>query len=634
MWTSATVSRRIIGGVVIAAIAALVIAGSSGLSGGGGRVADAAVAGPSAIRYVTIFQAPDESRARDLSIENRAIALVNGTPEGERIGFAFRDFNRAPVVNALIAAHARGVAVRGVIDGGEQNRPALVPLKTALGADLVYCGSDVGFALHSCLANDPKYSEDGKSLQHNKFMTFSKLSDGREHVVLEMSMNFLTPSQLTYFNDAVEITGDVALHGAYEQYVRDMMEQAGKRTNDRYSGFVVSGDDGRNTMFPSPRAQPDLDSEDTIVDRMNEIDCSDGGTIRAANQAFRSERAVIMRKLAQLKQQGCEVEVIFTNADADIISGLASAGIQTTPFWWSEQPGLAHVRVHNKFWLVDAKAKASGERSKIAYVGSSNWRADQQYSDDMLLRVLDDGVYDAYNAYWNLIKARAFTDLPLTNDDDLMPRSAVTVSPAPTADGWYRGDVTVRIAASDGHVPNVTSGLDRLHIELSGAQTYSSDVVPPDPRRPAVEELVISAEGETSVSYHAVDRAGNREERSIEIRIDKTAPAIAMGGLLAGRCELWPPNAKMRPVGIISATDAGSGLRGNAIEITVTGESSPDDTHVVATGPQASVNLRAIKSSRAEPRIYAVTGTARDRAGNTAGNTATCVVPHSQGASK
>src|SRR3954469_24621401 len=127
---------------------------------------------------------------------------------------------------------------------------------------MTFCGSDSGFVLHSCLANDPKISDDGKSLQHNKFITFSGLSDGRRNVVMEMSMNFLTPSQLTYFNDAVEITGDATLYEAYTQYALDMLQQDGMRTNDRYTGFVTSGDNGRNTMFPSPRPQDDLNTDD------------------------------------------------------------------------------------------------------------------------------------------------------------------------------------------------------------------------------------------------------------------------------------------------------------------------------------------------------------------------------------
>ena len=85
-------------------------------------------------------------------------------------------------------------------------------------------------------------------------------------------MNFFGPSQLTYYNDMVEIAGDVKLHAAYVQYVA-RHEGAAMRSDDRYFD-PTSGDDGRNTMFPSPRPQPDPDTNDTIVDRLDEIDCS------------------------------------------------------------------------------------------------------------------------------------------------------------------------------------------------------------------------------------------------------------------------------------------------------------------------------------------------------------------------
>ena len=61
-------------------------------------------------------------------------------------------------------------------------------------------------------------------------------------------------------------------------------------------------------MFPSPRPQPDRVTDDTIVDRLDEVDCSEGGSpsgkglIRIANMAFRSERAVIMRKLVAARR--------------------------------------------------------------------------------------------------------------------------------------------------------------------------------------------------------------------------------------------------------------------------------------------------------------------------------------------
>ena len=621
---------RILSGAAFGLAAALAFAGAASPGIGVDPAARASEASPVGITYKPIFQAPDASRAQDLVIENHAIALVNATPSGERIRFAFRDFNRPSVVDALVKARERGVDVRGVIDGSERTRAPLVPLVVALGSNLVFCGSDVGFALHSCLANDPKYSDDGRSLQHNKFMTFSELSDKRSNVVLETSMNFFGPSQLTYYNDALEIAGDVKLHAAYEQYVADMMRQGDLRTNDRYTDFTTTGDDGRNTMFPSPRPQPDPDTNDTIVDRLDEVDCTDGGTIRAANMAFRSERAAIMRKLVKLENQGCDIEIILTNGDGDIISGLVSAGIRVTPFLWRSAGTLPQVRIHNKFWLVDAKSTTTGTRTKIAYVGSSNWRGDQQYSDDMLLRVVDDGVYDAYSSYWRLIKERAFTDVQLSTVDAVEPRSALTVTPAPTSAGWNRDDVTLRIAASDGHGPGLSSGLARLHVDVSGAQHSSATVLPPDPRLPAVAELVLSAEGTTTVTYRAVDNVGNAETpRIAKIHIDKTAPSIALAGRLSGDCELWPPNGRMLPVGTMSATDALSGL--DTFDVTATSAGTSDGTQVVMNDATASVTLRAVKASHGSSRTYTLSGVAQDFAGNVAESAVECVVPHSQG---
>ena len=160
--------------------------------------------------------------------------------------------------------------------------------------------------------------------------------------------------------------------------------------------MIPWGDDGRNAIFPSPRRQPDRFTDDTIVDRMNEIDCSRGGTIRAANMAFRSERIVIMHKLIELQREGCDVEVMLSNADGDIMPGCSLAGIRVHPFFLRAVAPRPQVIVHSKFWLVDARSVVTGERDGLTYAGSSNWRGDQQCSDDLLLRIADDGVHAAY----------------------------------------------------------------------------------------------------------------------------------------------------------------------------------------------------------------------------------------------
>jgi PLD-like domain len=579
-----------------------------------GGATEASAASP-AITYRTLFQDPGAVPAPDLSLERHAIALIGATPAGERITFAFRDFNRRPVADALVAAHQRGVLIDGVIDGGERTRTIVQSLHATLGASrVVLCGSPA-FVFNSCIANSLV-----PSLQHNKFMTFSRLVDGRENIVLQTSKNFLEPSQLNYYNDMVEIAGDAALYDAYVEYIHDMKAQV--RADDRY--LIRSGDDGRNTIFPSPRRQSDLETDDIIVDRMNEIDCSKGGSvagtglIRIANMAFRSERAVIMRKLVRLAHAGCDVEVIVSNADGDILAGLVSAGIPVHPLFLRNAAPRPQVTVHNKYWLVDAGSTLTGERTKIAYVGSSNWRGDQQYSDDLLLRIVDGGVHAAYSAYWELQRSRAASDQNRPAADAVVPSSALTATPAAT---WSRSDVLLRVAASDGH--NVQAvGLERLHVELSGAQTGSWDFTG-ETNGYSVGELAVTAEGETTITYFAEDRSGNIEPaRSAVVRVDKTAPTLAG---LPRDCVLWPPNRKLVHVADISASDHLSGL--DDLVVSASSSDAPDDEgDIVIKG--GSVFLRAERPAGRRSRVYRIVATATDAAGNSRTESARCVVPH------
>ena len=136
-------------------------------------------------------------------------------------------------------------------------------------------------------------------------------------------------------------------------------------------------------------------------------------------------------------------------------------------------------------------------RVRIAYAGSSNWRGDQQLSDDLLLRIADRGVYDAYGDYWELIRGRAASDQLPTATDMVAPSSALTARRR-----------SVRIAASDGHNVAQLSGIKRLHVEMSGARTGTWEFLGEHDGY-AVEDLPVK--GGTTVTYWAEDNAGNVE---------------------------------------------------------------------------------------------------------------------------
>lgn len=96
--------------------------------------------------------------------------------------------------------------------------------------------------------------------------------------------------------------------------------------------------------------------------------------------------------------------------------------------------------------------------------------------------------------------------------DTVPPVSEVAVDPLPEDSGWSGSDVIITISASD-----VGVGLDYIRYSLDGENwnLYSGP-------------FTVSTEGINELLFRSVDKAGNVEqERSLVIKIDKTAPVTA-----------------------------------------------------------------------------------------------------------
>ena len=213
---------------------------------------------------------------------------------------------------------------------------------------------------------------------------------------------------------------------------------------------------------------------------------------------------------------------------------------------------------------------------------------------------------------------------PAQNTDNTPPTTQVSTSPNANAAGWNNSNVTLNFVASDN--PG-GSGVKSISVATSGAQTGQTSF------QGSSATVSITAEGTTTVTYFAVDNAGNQEaEKSLTIKLDKTPPVVAG---LPVNCSLWPPNGTMVTVGTVSASDSLSGLASfnlNAIS------SEPDDPNNgpdiaisgTAPGPQ-TLALRAKRLGTGTGRTYTITATATDIAGNTTASNAVCIVPHDQG---
>jgi hypothetical protein len=213
--------------------------------------------------------------------------------------------------------------------------------------------------------------------------------------------------------------------------------------------------------------------------------------------------------------------------------------------------------------------------------------------------------------------------------DAVDPFTTATVTPPPNANGWNQAAVDVSLEAADlasGLADTPAGWVDQLQYSLSGAQTGAETVVPGHS-----VSFEVAPEGVTTVSYFATDAAGNEEPaRTLEVKIDGTAPVLS--GLPSQECTLWPPNHKLQRIAVLRASDAVSGIAPGSFQVYATSNEPIDPSDVAVTEDEDGglvVELRAERSGGSRSgRIYHLTVTAKDLAGNEVTGAAACTVPH------
>lgn len=142
------------------------------------------------------------------------------------------------------------------------------------------------------------------------------------------------------------------------------------------------------------------------------------------------------------------------------------------------------------------------------------------------------------------------------NDDGDAPMTEASVAGVPGENGWWRSGVRVDLAAADNEGG---SGMKQIVYGASGAQ-----MIEPTVESSSSTSLWIGAEGTTTVSYYAVDQAGNVEAvKTIVIHIDETTPVASV----------WPESQTQAPgtVARWDVTDAISGMDPASFQVTLDG---------------------------------------------------------------
>lgn len=319
----------------------------------------------------------------DYSIHNKVIKLLEQAAPKSAVRINLYFLSYIPVAYAISSARQRGVDVKVIIDKASQSFKAYQILEKSLnsaslcpeGKCLVVCGRGVRNLKFSgaCI---------GRRNNHNKFFLFEKLINGESHVVVQTSSNMDIGNK---WNDLIQINENKNLYQSYLKYW-----QISKKEKKMRSYTHIHRDQHVEAYF-FPRA-----SGDPIIDILNRVDCSQGGSIRIAQSRFTKDRARVAKKLMDLKRQGCELDLL----------------VALNPKRGSPGRNILHILgenmkivkgLHSKFFAIDAVL--DGKRQKFIITGSHNLnRNSLRNNDESLIVVKDIFAFDAYFNYWDVLK--------------------------------------------------------------------------------------------------------------------------------------------------------------------------------------------------------------------------------------
>jgi phosphatidylserine/phosphatidylglycerophosphate/cardiolipin synthase-like enzyme len=333
------------------------------------------------------FNNPLGARAQQTVLMDQIIEAVNNVPAGSIIRFVAYSFDYDPMVTALSRAKDRGVQVRLLIDSHTETAQ-IRTLRSKLGTG-TSDGSYLRTCKYSCMANEPSFI-------HSKLYLFSR-TGGATRVAMNSSANPAETGVSKSWNNTYTTVGDKTLYDAYVDNFNDMLPD---KTNTDYYHTVESG---IYKEYFFPRAGSTKKS-DTLYNILNDVSCP--STIKLSTYFWTSARLYLANKLVALRKAGCNVEVIYPDGPGsqdtiypEVTSALLDGKVDT----WNTRPTTG-LYVHNKVILIDGTYQGVPGQ-KIVYATSQNLTMTSlRESNEVMLRIPNAGVYNAYIANFNSIK--------------------------------------------------------------------------------------------------------------------------------------------------------------------------------------------------------------------------------------
>ncbi len=368
-----------------------------------------AAAGPNASWAPTdavTFNHPRGTKKQKYALITQLNQAIDATPSGGQIRMAMYLFDISSVTRKLIAAHRRGVSVQVLIDDGMKNKH-IRKLKKALGKDKS-ARSFVAVCDHSCMSN-------GTSTIHAKFYLFSVAGKAR-YVSLVSSGNPYSGNTTKSWNNTHTIVRDPKIYHSLSKYFTDMLPD---KKDLNYYRTTTSG---KYTVYYYPQK---IRRPDDLVwmNALNRTSCKTTAPgygnrerrtlIRVASWGWTQPRIDVAKRLWRLHNAGCKVQVMVNRGRISkvvlkvLLKPSKKYGKMPVYDAWRDwrKKAVAGLYVHHKFMTINGLL--GGQNVKMTWTGSQNFTAlATQANNELVLRVVDDKVVDAYNTNFAFIRDR------------------------------------------------------------------------------------------------------------------------------------------------------------------------------------------------------------------------------------
>ncbi|MGW4594043.1 phospholipase D-like domain-containing protein [Streptomyces sp. NPDC004457] len=361
--------------------------------------------------YTAVFNYPTPT-TYDSSINTSVGSLIDLAAPNSTLYMGMYWFNSSDLQAKLAAAQSRGVTLRIISESANRASSNLDGLTLTGNSSLTWCS-------RGCLGNG---SGDTNAIDHDKYIVFDALTDGRRNVVWQSSQN-LAGGQDGEINNAVVVSDNATLASRYRAHFNDQIKHAGDSSHTTYD--YTTGDPNSPVeafFFPRDTASDagHYGNADILASFIDKVDCSIDGKIRisAAELDQRTTRPAVYDALKAKRSQGCSVDANVRdlsngggNDGVNDLTALDIAAYGNRPGGCRYKPSATascnHGTTHSKYLLTEW-TKADGTKVQHVYTGSHNWTAGSlKTNDETLLRIDDPAVYQAYVANFNKVRSGA-----------------------------------------------------------------------------------------------------------------------------------------------------------------------------------------------------------------------------------